>query len=129
MKTGAGRVGVQLRRKQLASVLRLLRGAPLGEVEELRVEATRVDPGDFPTGVEVLGIVLVGHEAAVDVGALAASHPEGIQRPLQAGKLTESPRTGSIARDELIPRGRVDARAQIAALVEDSNTIVSLCCA
>src|SRR5207244_7566064 len=65
-------MGDGLRREQLPAEALLLRRSRVGELQQDRVEKSRVNAGGLPTRVEVAGFLLGSDEAAVKVRAAAA---------------------------------------------------------
>jgi len=70
-------LGAGLHWDELAPIARLLRCAPLAEVQELAVQEGGVDAGGLPAAVEVAWLLLGGHEAPVEGRGLTARDPEG----------------------------------------------------
>ena len=57
-----------------------MRGSPVREREESRVELIGIHPSHLPASVEVTWHFFRGDEAAVEVGATAARRPQAVQR-------------------------------------------------
>lgn len=124
------RVGGHFGREELPTESRLLLRSRVEEDEKHRIEQVRVHASRLPAPVEVAGTLLRSDEAAVDVGAAAASAAEAGEGPSKTFEQLTTPIVHPEPGLDLFPRRFMDPFRQIPALVklrDPHNTMILLC--
>jgi hypothetical protein len=86
-----------------------------------RVQEVAVHTCSIPQTIEIAGIPLRGHEAAVDVGGSATGDPQYVEGSPEAGEQVPATPRATESRGKLFPRRRVDARRQVPVAIEGRN--------